>query len=207
MAGLGRKVFTAGDVLTASQVQDYLQDQAVMVFAGTAARSSAIATPSEGMVAITTDTDELQYYNGSSWVAGVPFAAWQSWSPTLSLGWLNGNGVWTAKYAQIGKTVIATGYFVVGSSTTKGSGLHVSLPITAANSNNVNAIAWCAVTSTTNFAPLAVIPNNTTTIQLAAINVASTYATLASIAGSPTNAPIAWATGSVLSFTAIYEAA
>jgi len=32
MAGLGRKVFAAGEVLTAANVQGYLQDQAVMVF-------------------------------------------------------------------------------------------------------------------------------------------------------------------------------
>jgi hypothetical protein len=67
MAGQGRKVFTAGDVLTASQVQDYLQDQTVMVFAGTAARSSAIASPSEGMFAVLTDIDQLTYYDGSTW--------------------------------------------------------------------------------------------------------------------------------------------
>ena len=68
MAGLGRKVFTAGDVLTASDVQNYLMDQSVMVFAGTAARSSAIATPTEGMVSYLTDIDLLETYNGSSWI-------------------------------------------------------------------------------------------------------------------------------------------
>ena len=67
MAGLGRKVFNAGDVLTAAQVQGYLQDQAVMVFGGTAARSSAIPTPSEGMVSYRTDSNALEYYDGSAW--------------------------------------------------------------------------------------------------------------------------------------------
>jgi hypothetical protein len=51
MAGAGRRTFTAGEVLTAAQVQDYLQDQMVMNFSGTAARASAIPSPSEGMVA------------------------------------------------------------------------------------------------------------------------------------------------------------
>jgi hypothetical protein len=69
MAGLGRKVFTAGDVLTASDVQNYLMDQTVMNFAGTAARSSAIATPTEGMVSYRDDIDNLELYNGSAWVA------------------------------------------------------------------------------------------------------------------------------------------
>jgi len=78
MAGLGRKIFTAGDVLTASDVQSYLQDQTVMVFAGTAARSSAIATPTEGMISYQKDTDAIEAYDGTNWVnrisTSVPFA-------------------------------------------------------------------------------------------------------------------------------------
>ena len=71
MAGLGRKVFTAGDVLTASDVQNYLMDQTVMNFAGTAARSSAIATPTTGMTTYigTTGTatiPQIESYTGSS---------------------------------------------------------------------------------------------------------------------------------------------
>ena len=67
MPGLGRKVFAPGDTLTASDVNGYLMDQSVMVFAGTAARASAIPTPSAGMVAYSTATS-LQVYNGSAWV-------------------------------------------------------------------------------------------------------------------------------------------
>jgi hypothetical protein len=68
MAGLGRKTFSPGDVLTSSDVQGYLMDQSVMVFAGTAARTSAIPSPSAGMVAYSTATG-LQLYNGTAWVA------------------------------------------------------------------------------------------------------------------------------------------
>jgi hypothetical protein len=67
MAGLGRKTFSPGDVLTSSDVQGYLMDQSVMVFAGTAARASAIPSPSAGMVAYSTAT-ALQVYNGTAWV-------------------------------------------------------------------------------------------------------------------------------------------
>lgn len=68
MAGLGRKIFTAGDVLTASDVQNYLMDQSVMVFAGTAARSSAIATPTDGMVTYNQTNNSLEAYNGTEWI-------------------------------------------------------------------------------------------------------------------------------------------
>ena len=75
MAGLGRKVFTAGEVLTAANVQGYLQDQAVMVFAGTAARGSAIGTASEGMMSYLADTNVVQYYDGAAWADLVPSLA------------------------------------------------------------------------------------------------------------------------------------
>jgi len=70
MAGLGRKTFTAGEVLTAANVQGYLMDQAVQVYASAAARSSALSTAvSTGMVSYRTDGTALEYYNGSAWVA------------------------------------------------------------------------------------------------------------------------------------------
>jgi hypothetical protein len=63
-----RKVFTAGEVLAAADVNSFLMDQTVMTFAGTAARGSAIGTATEGMYAHLNDTDTLTYYNGSAWV-------------------------------------------------------------------------------------------------------------------------------------------
>jgi hypothetical protein len=69
MPGLGRKTFSAGDILTAAQVQGYLQDQSIMVFSGTAARATAIASPSQGMFTYLTSDSTLYTYNGSSWVA------------------------------------------------------------------------------------------------------------------------------------------
>lgn len=62
----GRKVFVANEILTAADVNDYLMDQAVMVFASSAARSSAIGTPTAGMVSYLTDTSTLQVY-GTAW--------------------------------------------------------------------------------------------------------------------------------------------
>ncbi len=68
MAGSGWRTFSAGAVLTAAQVQNYLQDQVVQVYASSAARSSALGTAvSEGMVSYLTDTNSLAYYDGSAW--------------------------------------------------------------------------------------------------------------------------------------------
>ena len=66
--GLGRKVFTAGQILSAADVQGYLQDQAIMVFSGTAARTAAIGTPAPGMHSYRTDGTIVEVYNGE-WVS------------------------------------------------------------------------------------------------------------------------------------------
>lgn len=68
-AGLGYKEFTTGDVLTAADANGYLASQVVMVFADSAARTSAIASPQEGMISFLKDTNSTEYYSGSAWVA------------------------------------------------------------------------------------------------------------------------------------------
>lgn len=67
-AGLGFKEFTTGDVLTAADANGYLASQVVMVFASAAARTSAIASPQEGMISYLKDTDAVQTYSGAAWV-------------------------------------------------------------------------------------------------------------------------------------------
>lgn len=67
--GLGRKVWNAGDVLAAADVNGYLMDQSIMVFAGTAARNAAIGTPVAGMTTFRTDGTVLEVYSGSDWVS------------------------------------------------------------------------------------------------------------------------------------------
>ena len=68
MAGAGYKLFVTGDVLTAAQVNTYLQQQTVMVFANSTARSTALSgVVSQGMVTFLTGTNSLEYYDGSAW--------------------------------------------------------------------------------------------------------------------------------------------
>ena len=67
MAGLGFKTFADGDVLLASEVQGYIQDQMIMVFANATARDAAITSPTEGMFVFLKDTDTLTYHDGSDW--------------------------------------------------------------------------------------------------------------------------------------------
>lgn len=87
--GSGFKTFTAGAVLTASDVNGYLMQQAVTTFANEAARDAAISAPVEGMVAYITaptlpaasgavtsvPSGIRTIYNGSVWVCVTPVGA------------------------------------------------------------------------------------------------------------------------------------
>jgi hypothetical protein len=66
-AGLGFKNFASGEVLTAADVNAYLNSQTVMVFADATARTAAITSPQEGMFSYLKDTNATQYYTGSAW--------------------------------------------------------------------------------------------------------------------------------------------
>jgi len=66
LAGAGFKVFQDGNVLTASEVNTFMMEQMIMVFASAAARDAAITSPSEGMFAFLKDTDKLTVYK-TSW--------------------------------------------------------------------------------------------------------------------------------------------
>jgi hypothetical protein len=133
MAGAGKKTFTAGEVLTASDVNTYLMEQSVMNFAGTAARASAIPTPSEGMVSYRSDTDNVEFYNGSSWlsVGGEQFITSASFTTQSSIDFTSAltdtyksyrfyiewrGSVATGLYLQYKATSsnIATGYYAGG---------------------------------------------------------------------------------------------
>jgi hypothetical protein len=63
----GRKTFVGGDILLASELNGFLMDQAVMVFDDSAARTTALPSPSEGMVTYVKDVKQLQRWTGTAW--------------------------------------------------------------------------------------------------------------------------------------------
>jgi hypothetical protein len=66
LAGAGFKLFSNGQVLLASEVNEYIAQQQIMVFASAAARDAAILSPSEGMFAFLKDVDKLTVFK-TSW--------------------------------------------------------------------------------------------------------------------------------------------
>jgi hypothetical protein len=63
----GYRTWTPGEVITANNVQTYLQDQTVMVFPSNSVRSTAVVVPTEGMLSWVEDLNKYQYYTGAAW--------------------------------------------------------------------------------------------------------------------------------------------
>lgn len=131
---------------------------------------------------------------------GTGLLAWQSWAPTLSGGWLNGNGTWSAYYAQLGKNVFVQMQFTIGSTTTKGTTLTCTLPVTAKRNNK-----QC-------FNPMARIGSSIFNLMAEFVGT-TTFTTYFDTgtngqAGSITSAqPATWATADTIQFNFNYEAA
>ena len=67
-ANAGYHLFNTGDVLTAAQVQYNLQNQTIMYFASSAARTAALSgVVVEGMFSYLADTNSTEYYDGAAW--------------------------------------------------------------------------------------------------------------------------------------------
>ena len=67
----GFKVFSTGEVLTAADVNDYLMEQSIGIFANSTARDAQITSPIEGQFCYLADSNVLQLYNGSSWAGYI----------------------------------------------------------------------------------------------------------------------------------------
>ena len=67
----GFKVFSTGEVLTAADVNDYLMEQSIGIFADATARDAQITSPIEGQFAYLSDSNTLFYYSGSAWASYI----------------------------------------------------------------------------------------------------------------------------------------
>ena len=81
MAAGGFKEFVAGETLDEDDINDFLM-QGVLVFAGTAARGSAITAPVEGQFSFLKDSDTVEFYDSTQW---VPLATGEAYA-TISGG-------------------------------------------------------------------------------------------------------------------------
>lgn len=119
----GYREFLTGEVLTAANVNDFLMEQAVMRFADSGARDTALGTAigganalQEGMVSYLESSNVFEVYDGSSWIttSEVPLSVEASGSDTIALDFSTGAGFVT-------RTASGTAVSITGSNYTLGS--------------------------------------------------------------------------------------
>ena len=85
----GYREFQTGEVLTAANVNGFLMNQAVMVFADDAARTTALSgVITEGMLTYNLDTKALEVYDGTAWGPVVT-------AKEKRIAAFTGSGTWT----------------------------------------------------------------------------------------------------------------
>lgn len=124
--GSGYRTFVSGEILTAANVQGYLADQAVMVFANASARDAAISSPADGMICYLEDTGYYQAYESSSWTNMIT----------------SGGAAATAAALATGRTISLTGAATGTSAAfdgTANASIAVTLPNAADMTGSTNA--------------------------------------------------------------------
>lgn len=112
----GYRTWTPGEVITASNVQSYLQDQAVLVFATPEARGSAIPVPVEGMLTYVESVGQYQYYDSASWTQLAPLTGGTQGQAYVSNGTAQaGFGNVKAEFVSTTVSNKSTNYTVVAS--------------------------------------------------------------------------------------------
>jgi hypothetical protein len=115
------KVFTNGSVLQASEINDNLMRQSVMVFSNAAARTAAITSPIEGMLTWLEDVNRYESYNGTSW--GSPFGLTHINTTTLSgVASVQVNNVFSSAYQN---------YMILGNFTSSPNPIQVRIRLSA----------------------------------------------------------------------------
>ena len=119
---VGRKEWQSDDVLSAADLEGYLMDQAVTIWANASARNSGILAPIEGQISYLQDTNLFQAYSGSAWVDQGSLSGTPTYATTAG----------TATYA----TTAGTATYA----TTAGTATYATTAGTAVNASKVGNI-------------------------------------------------------------------
>ena len=106
--------FQINEILTAANVNTYLMDQSVMTFADAAARTTALPSPTAGMMTFLVDVAQVNVYDGSGWVevSGGGNEASDAIQPNFNT--ISEDYTFTANYNGVsaGPITIASGFTV-----------------------------------------------------------------------------------------------
>jgi hypothetical protein len=127
----GRRIFVAGEILTAANVQSFLQDQVCMVFDDAAARTTAIPSPIQGMVTYLKDLDRLEVYS----------TAWGPVGSVLQVVSTTKTDTFSASLNANTKTAI-TGLSVSITPSSTSNKVYIMASVSAGNTTNNNPVYY-----------------------------------------------------------------
>lgn len=134
---------------------------------------------------------------------GTGLKAWQTYVPTISGGFTKGNGTFIAKYAQLGKNVHVLVKYTTGTTSTSGSNLLISLPVTAAQTFNLGNVSMVIMGTSYD----GIIRNETTTTgRILCKGASGNYVTQTQVTTAVPSAT-GWLDGDTVTFSLTYEAA
>ena len=189
------KTFTAGEVLTATDVNTMLMTQALIRCTSGTRPSS----PAEGWHIYETDTDKVYIYDGAAWAEtlkiGTPTSFTPTWTTTGTAPAI-GNGTLEGSYFRVGRMITYSIALTAGSTTTFGTGgWQFDYPVNAAGTLLMVGSALAFDTS-----------GGTTTPGACRVSTSTIILTFFGT-GVVTNAnPFTWATGDILRLTISYQA-
>jgi hypothetical protein len=159
MPAAGYKLFVTGDVLTAAQVNDYLMLQTVMVFANSAARTSALSgVLAEGLVSYLKDTDVVEIYTGAAWVSLDDPNAIQN-----SIVDAKGDIITATADNTPARLAVGTNGQTLVADSTASTGLKWATPAGGSFNTGVNNVATQQNTTSTSFVDLTTVQSVTVT--------------------------------------------
>jgi hypothetical protein len=210
----GSRLFQAGDVLTAEQVQSFLMDQSIMGFEDTSARDAAFggfgeATLARGMFAYTADTNTLWLYDSINWVPAINNASLNgvgqsvAYTPTFT-NLTVGNGTVDFRFARVQNFVYVQGTIQFGSTTSVSGGVSATLPVTSTTrliSTPIGTVSLLDSGAARYFGPA--LHAGTTAFVVNAFTIIGTSVSTQAITATT---PFTWGTGDVISVQLVYEA-
>lgn len=128
-------------------------------------------------------------------------AGWVAYTPTLT-NLTVGTGTLTARYKQVGKTVIVNFRFLLGGTSAVGLVPQFTLPVTAASSNSVQGFGYFVDAGTALVE--AKITGNTTAATIQCGFVVGSFVTHGNVSATT---PFTWVSGDSMAITLVYEAA
>lgn len=185
--------------LNTDAISEFTTDNGVSID-GVSLKDGKLNTNSSVVTANVTDAaitpNKLVASSGTGW-------AWSNWTPT----WVNltpGNGTVSAKYTQIGKTVLFRIIVTFGTTTAIGGDTSFTAPVTAtiSGSNVVSRAVQFTQGATRNFG--IILATSTTVFNVYADNAAGTYSTISALSST---VPFTWANANILDLNGAYEAA